>query len=137
MPRSRQPKSKAGPVFTFFVAALLCGIGGLRAWGELSLSLRGVRASGHVVDWLLSPHQGNTAEVEIATRSGPPVRVHLVGVPTHYPWAEGLAVDVVCPEIRAGAVGCEIDDWHRLLVPVGFLGAGLAFLAWGVVTVRR
>ena len=136
MPRSRPPKSKLGLVFTFFVGALLCVIGGTRAAGELSLSLRGVRASGHVVDWLLSPHQGNTAEVEIATRSGP-VRVHLVGVPTHYPWAEGLAVDVVCPEIRAGAAGCEIDDWHRLLVPVGFLGAGAALLAWGIVTARR
>ena len=136
MARGRQPKSKAGLALAFFVGALLCVIGGIRASGELRLSLRGVRARGHVVDWLLSPHQGNTAEVEITTRSGP-VRVHLVGVPTHYPWAEGLSVDLVCPEIRAGATGCEIDDWHLLLVPVGFLGAGLAFLAWGVVTARR
>ncbi len=134
---AHQPVSKAGLALAFFVGALLCWIGGSRAWNELRLNLHGVKARGHVVDWLLSQHQGNWADVEIASGPRGPVRVHLVGVPTHYPWAEGLAVDLVCPEIRAGATGCEIDDWHRFLVPVGFLGAGLAFVAWAVALVRR
>lgn len=129
--------SKAGLALAFFVGALLCWIGGSRGWNELRLSFHGVRARGHVVDWLLSRREGNWADVEIANPPGAPVRVHLVGVPTHYPWAEGLAVDLVCPEIRAGVAGCEIDDWHRLLVPVGFLVAGVGFLAWGALSSRR
>jgi hypothetical protein len=141
MPRSHAPqvqrRSKAGLALAFFAGALLCWIGGVRALGEIRLSLHGVKTRGHVVDWLLSPRQGNWADVEIADGPSGPVRVHLVGVPTHYPWAEGLAVDLVCPEIRAGVAGCEIDDWHRFLVPVGFLIAGLAFLAWGVRSARR
>jgi hypothetical protein len=136
-PKPRHPVSRAGLALSLFVGALLTWFGGARAWSELRLNLHGVKTRGHVVDWLLSQRQGNWADVEIASASGAPLRVHLVEVPTHYPWAEGLAVDLVCPEIRAGAAGCEIDDWHRLLVPVGFLAAGVGFLAWGVVSARR
>ena len=140
MPRNPKPRrqvSKAGLALALFVGALLTWIGGVRGWSELRLSLHGVRARGHVVDWLLSRREGNWADVEIASASGAPLRVHLVEVPTHLPWREGMAVDLVCPEIRAGATGCAIDDWHRFLVPVGFLAAGLGFLAWGVSSARR
>ena len=85
------------------------------------------------MDWLLSRREGNSADVEVANGSGPPVRVHVVGVPTHYPWADGLAVDLVCPEIGAGVAGCEIDDWrYRFLLPLAFFVVGLGFFAWGV-----
>ncbi len=141
MPRGQthaQPRSKAGLALALFVGALLFCIGGVRSWGELQLSLHGVRARGHVVAWLISRREGNSADVEIAQGPGAPVRVHLVGVPSNYPWADGLGVDLVCPEIRAGATGCEIDDWrYRFVAPAGFLGVGLAFLAWGLFSARR
>jgi len=97
--------------------------------------LRSVRVTGHVTAF-------NAPTLDVAIDgSGPPlVTAHVTHFPTRRQWESGMAVTLICGEVKDGTYSCDIDTgltwWIQTSIGMG-VGLGMLSLAWVLWRRRR
>jgi hypothetical protein len=102
-------------------------------WGAVIYSLRGVPASGQVIEF----HKSQARSLSIDAQ----VVVHLPGV-APFPWdvddalgmrqwEVGGSVPLLCAHVRADHISCVVDSWWDRFLPASImLAIGAAVLVW-------
>jgi hypothetical protein len=122
------------------LGGLLTALGTTRLQQEINLNANGLRAPGRVVDLVQLPGSGVGAAtvLEVAPPGAPPFRVQITRSASFYDRDKGVTLNLVCPELRAGAERCEVDSFgDRWLEPILLLLGGLPALAWGALRIQR
>jgi hypothetical protein len=117
-------------MFALLVAVFMI-LSAISLWDEVELSIRGISASGKVLEHHgLGGHtQGCTAEVEVSPPGSASYRT---------PMSDGFGdacedgsiVRLICAQDHAGGHSCEIDSWTRWLFPSAILGIGAGLIVW-------
>ena len=108
-------------------------------WGALQYSLRGVPASGRVIEFHASgAHSASiVAQVEVTLSGAPPFRSEVNDATHSQEWEVGGTVPLLCTHIWADHVSCVVDSKSdRYLTPLIVLTVGAGMIVWGVKGLR-
>jgi hypothetical protein len=117
-----------------FVALAAIGL-----WGQAIYSLRGVPASGKVVEFHATSARSYSveAQVDVVVAGSAPFRREIDDTFRVQHWEEGTTVPLLCAHVHADHWSCVLDSWvDRFLFPSTALVCGLAVL-WLALRGRR
>jgi hypothetical protein len=117
------------------VAGVLIALATINLWGEAIYSLRGVHASGKVVEFHPTGARSRSiaALVDVVVPGTAPFRWEVEDTFGAQAWEEGGTVPLLCAHVHADHLSCVLDSWtDRFLFPSIVLAVGVAAL-WMVV----
>ena len=121
------------------LGGLTISVGSVSLWGALQYSLRGVPASGRVVEFHASgPHSASiVAQVDVTLSDAAPFRWEVDDATHSQEWVVGGTVPLLCTHIWADHVSCVVDSWsERYLTALIVLAIGAGMLVWAVKRLR-
>lgn len=117
------------------VAGVFIALATINLWGEAIYSLRGVHASGKVVEFHATGARSRSiaALVDVVVPGTAPFRWEVEDTFAAQAWKEGGTVPLLCAHVHADHLSCVLDSWtDRFLLPSIVLAVGVAAL-WMVV----
>jgi hypothetical protein len=134
--KSGPGKSKPSINFLFgLLVAVLMIVAAIRLWDEVEFSIKGVAASGQVLEHEQAQGSGPrgsrscTAKLEVSQSGGPPFRTSMFDMLGHA-CEDGTTVALLCMHSPAGGHDCEVDSWTRWTFPLIVLGSGALYMVW-------
>jgi hypothetical protein len=118
-------------LIALLVALAFVALAAVQLWGEAIYSLRGVRASGKVVEFHATSARSRSveADVDVVLPGATPFRWQVEDTFGLQAWEEGGTVPLVCAHVHADHWSCVLDSWaDRFLFPSVLLVAGVALL---------
>jgi hypothetical protein len=115
------------------VAGVFIALSAVNLWGELLYSLKGVPASGKVIDAHAAQARSATIEarVEVALPGVAPFRWDVEDTFGTQHWEPGGTVPLLCAHIHADHISCVVDSWlDRFLFASIVLAIGVAVVVW-------
>jgi hypothetical protein len=95
--------------------------------------LRSARVTGHVTDF-----KSTTLDVAIDGSGSPPVTAHVTHFPKSQHWEPGMAITLICGEVKEGTYSCDADTGLRWWIQTAIgMGVGLGMLLLATVLWRR
>jgi hypothetical protein len=121
------------------VAAVFIALSAVNLYGGLLYSLRGVHASGKVVEAHAAASRSATIEarVEVVLPGAAPFRWNVEDTFGTQDWEPGSTVPLLCTRIHADHISCVVDSWpDRFLFSSIILALGVGVAWWTLKRAR-